>query len=479
MIHSRVIGLIAAALAALTFALADIRYDDAWSGAWQTVSNRGLIVTLIAVAVLIPLTKFFNGSVGDVMIYVEGADDRSEFHDTRKAILGEAVDRLAQLLALTVPDSEGDNAQTPDYDAVYVAAHSLGSVIAYDAINEILVFRDTFGKGAHREDHRPEAGPGTTAAFERLAGFLSFGSPLDKIHYFFRYKVKTTQAIRSQLLENLLRFRMKPSNRFYPESLKLSSPGRGHRTEPGGFVWWNAYNFFDPLGNALDFYKVDKEVRIKPNKVVGGNIATGAGDGSVGRFTIKGHTLYWKNKHFFDTALELLSQPVITRARLTQPDDNVRINISCTGFSANKGYEVYLEGRKEPLGIGHVLDDGRIEAALSLESIELPIKLWVVDVHTGRKTKQVELFGLRVDTHAVHRLIEGIESLIDENSAIPVGEVREHTPALKGYATAELHEALSDLNRSHPGSLVIDLSDDGRVSLKLPAQDIFALIADD
>jgi len=40
----------------------------------------------------------------------------------------------------------------------------------------------------------------TLPQLQKLRGLLTFGSPLDKIYYFFREHVKEDQAIRAQIL---------------------------------------------------------------------------------------------------------------------------------------------------------------------------------------------------------------------------------------------------------------------------------------
>jgi len=69
-------------------------------------------------------------------------------------------------------------------------------VIAYDTINELLA---QFNGGPGPADDRPSL-PLTLPQLQKLRGLLTFGSPLDKIYYFFREHVKEDQAIRAQIL---------------------------------------------------------------------------------------------------------------------------------------------------------------------------------------------------------------------------------------------------------------------------------------
>jgi hypothetical protein len=67
-----------------------------------------------------------------------------------------------------------DKDKRPAYDEIIVLGHSLGSVVAYHALNAVLV----------TDALRPPTQP--LRAAERTSLFLTFGSPLDKITYLFR-----------------------------------------------------------------------------------------------------------------------------------------------------------------------------------------------------------------------------------------------------------------------------------------------------
>ncbi len=189
------------------------------------------VVAMVLVAWILsrPLVKY----LGDVTLYVT-ADENSAFFRTRTDILKASTDRVRLLLT-----DQG-------YEGVYVAGHSLGSVIAYDTINHLI-------REATAEP--PEGGKLSVAQLERLQGLLTFGSPLDKVNYFFRIKVARDQAIRAQVLSLLHGFRKKSSSRTY-EDLTFTTPKFSGLK---ALRWLNVYSRLDFVSGKLDFYEVDQQ----------------------------------------------------------------------------------------------------------------------------------------------------------------------------------------------------------------------------
>lgn len=74
--------------------------------------------------------------------------------------------------------------------------------IAYDTINELLTqFNGVIGPAPNRPDLPLNLGDP-----QKLRGLVTFGSPLDKIYYFFREHVTEDQAMRAQILSMLHSF---------------------------------------------------------------------------------------------------------------------------------------------------------------------------------------------------------------------------------------------------------------------------------
>jgi hypothetical protein len=123
-----------------------------------------------------------------------------------------------------------------------VAGHSLGSVIGYDLINQLI----------------RESRAGLPHDLTRLRGMLTFGSPLDKIYYFFRDTVGEKQAVRAQIQSFLHGFRKKSSGRDY-------HPYRfDHYDMPilETMQWVNVYSAMDIVSDRLNFYAVDEQIHL-------------------------------------------------------------------------------------------------------------------------------------------------------------------------------------------------------------------------
>jgi hypothetical protein len=187
-----------------------------------------LTTALLAWLLMRPLVKF----LGDVTLYVS-ADENSNFFRTRADILKASTARLQMMLA-----DDG-------YAAVYLAGHSLGSVIAYDTVNHLI--RDVMAE--------PADGKLTRLQLERLRALLTFGSPLDKVNYFFRVMVDRHEAIRAQVTSLLHGFRKKSSKRSYGDL----SFGTAKFDGLEGFRWLNVYSRADFVSGRLSFYNVDRQ----------------------------------------------------------------------------------------------------------------------------------------------------------------------------------------------------------------------------
>lgn len=111
--------------------------------------------------------------VGDVAIYVS-ANKVNRFAQVRERVKAEITEVLK-----TVYGMDG-------YEGVIVLAHSLGSVIAYDAINSLIT-----------DEVLAPAGGTDIVARTRL--FLTFGSPLNKTAFLFDTKLRRTATTRALL----------------------------------------------------------------------------------------------------------------------------------------------------------------------------------------------------------------------------------------------------------------------------------------
>jgi acyl carrier protein len=177
------------------------------------------------------LRPILIGYIGDTAIYTT-INEKSRFFRLRQQILAESQALLESIL---------DN----DYDRVIIAGHSLGSVIAYDTLNRLNI--------------RANLPIGAKLPIEKLKGLITFGSPLDKIAFFFREHTKKDQWIRRKIIEHLHSFKAKPFNFDTAPNILTNSIGRKLDDIP----WVNYHNELDPISGHLDFYQIPDEDNIK------------------------------------------------------------------------------------------------------------------------------------------------------------------------------------------------------------------------
>ena len=190
--------------------------------------------------------------VGDVAVYVSGRRSATTLSG-RARILQQCSRALSDLLLERDPTTG-----RPVYDRVLIAAHSLGSVIAYDTMNVLLNIARTAVPG--------DAGSIQCGDLKRLRGLITFGSPLNKIFYFFREQGDPKLVLRRQTLDILKSFRVVPAIRtpaLEPAFLPSTDPRwiEAEQALEEGFCWINAYSLSDPISGRIVFYKVDQQVR--------------------------------------------------------------------------------------------------------------------------------------------------------------------------------------------------------------------------
>ena len=178
--------------------------------------------------------KIFVDFVGDVVVYTS-TNLKDKTFEIRKKILDGAFEQLKIIL------------ECGKYENIIVAGHSLGSVISYDAINKInneMLFNDKLRECSGK-----------------LKGFITFGSPLDKIAFFFREHTLDEEYIRRQLLANYHNFKNKDLN-LKSDTIRISTPYKAYLNH---VKWLNFWNINDPVSGKLDFYDVDENIDIPLN----------------------------------------------------------------------------------------------------------------------------------------------------------------------------------------------------------------------
>jgi hypothetical protein len=215
--------------------------------------------------------------VGDVAVYVNASELTKNFV-ARSEILDECTAILTGILKEKLRPA--DPVSPPAFDHVYVAGHSLGSVIAYDTINNLL-------------DHARTASPDPTqihaADLDRLRGMVTFGSPLNKIFYFFREQIDPRQTLRCQTLDLLHSFRVltnlkRPDCAWQFQPVTDEDWKRAEYYLDHNFRWINAYSIEDPVSGHLIFYDLQDELNQEQYDLYPPVIA---------------HLSYWKDPNFY------------------------------------------------------------------------------------------------------------------------------------------------------------------------------------
>jgi len=187
-------------------------------------------LVIIVVAYLIEVllfTRFVRGFLvefaGDVAAYVSPYKV-SKFEEIRRAI----QDR-GKRVARFVYSAESDTPGRALYDHVYVVGHSLGSVLAYDTLN------DAINRDIHEHGWSAGSPEGAFGVVQRTKLLLTFGSPLDKTAFVFRtQKTETEFSVREALASA-------------QQPLILSYDNRECR-------WINVWSRSDWVSGALGYY---------------------------------------------------------------------------------------------------------------------------------------------------------------------------------------------------------------------------------
>jgi hypothetical protein len=174
-----------------------------------------LLVTWAAVLLLSEVVRrFLVQYLGDVVVYVE-SHTVDRFADLRARIRECVTERARAVYGAT--GAEG-------YDRVVVVGHSLGSVVSYDMLNQLLC-EDAIDR---------QAGRPTREVARRTPLFLTFGSPLDKTTFVFAIQHRRTTQAREALVA----------------SAQPMLQGYEWRPER----WVNIYSPWDLISGSLEYF---------------------------------------------------------------------------------------------------------------------------------------------------------------------------------------------------------------------------------
>jgi hypothetical protein len=184
------------------------------------LSTKTILGLLAGGAILFAALRWFLvQSVGDVVAYIS-AHHASRFTEIRRGILAEAR-KVARNVYASRLAGHGDL----EYGHVIIVGHSLGSVIAYDMLNDSI----------NRDLLAGESGGETLDVVRRTKLLLTMGSPLDKTAFIFR-----TQKDDAPLREALA---------AAAQPMVVSYANRPER-------WINIWSRFDWVSGSLEYYDV-------------------------------------------------------------------------------------------------------------------------------------------------------------------------------------------------------------------------------
>lgn len=205
--------------------------------------------------------------IGDAVVYTT-TDRKMRHYDVRKEIIYDA----RQFIELLI--------KNPKYKSVFVAGHSLGSLIAYDVLTRI-----------HKRPIPDAEKDQWDGVYKKIEGLFTFGSPLDKINLFFRELKKEDEELRIQMTKNIYNFKKEKRGADLVEDLTVKNLGDD---EGNDVPWLNIYDGNDPVSGHLDLFKVDKQLNLKMKEDYG--IA---------------HIKYWEAEELYKHFLDFFNEKIV------------------------------------------------------------------------------------------------------------------------------------------------------------------------
>ena len=234
---------------------------------------------LVLGVLIYAIRLFLTTAIGGLAVYL-GSDTLSTNFAARSQILSECTAAVQKLLAVH-PDVPAADGQPDQYDRIILAAHSLGTVIAYDTLNDLRVM----DAAEFDEKHVARIPAPSAPELARVSALFTFGCPLNKVYYFFRARVGEKATILNQILYSLHNFRLHvpaPTGVLPPEP-------PGNKPFSFAFQWLNVWCKLDLISGPMLFYYADANVRVRQ----GFEPATA-------------HTGYWANPQLYEYFSRLL-----------------------------------------------------------------------------------------------------------------------------------------------------------------------------
>lgn len=205
--------------------------------------------------------KVFINYIGDVVAYTS-TDRKAYLFNVRQSIL-----RNSRLMLESILENR-------EYGSVIIASHSLGTVVGYDTLNRI---------------HKL---PKKEKYFDKIKGFITFGSPLDKIAFYFREHIAEDARIRLQMINNLHSFK-KVEMKYPGIDIDASDHQKvvdNTSNNLENVKWINFFDSNDPVSGNLDLFKVEKNHKLDMDKPFGVS-----------------HLEYWEHPAMYEEILDFFS----------------------------------------------------------------------------------------------------------------------------------------------------------------------------
>ena len=217
------------------------------------VSDFGeeLWIAIALVGVAFVVGRLLSSVLGDVAVYV--ADDTATYAGRlRSHILAGIQTQLRALL------------ENPAYDSVHVVGHSLGTVISYDALNNLRIEVEHVAAS----DDQAETDLIDREAYDRFGSLVTVACPLDHIAYFWRSDGNEANPIQHQLIERRRALRTfgstADSGRFSLNEEFATATRKGYYPiEPARFAWLNIRASPDPISTPLLNFRPDENAKVR------------------------------------------------------------------------------------------------------------------------------------------------------------------------------------------------------------------------
>jgi hypothetical protein len=258
--------------------LATLLAYGAWILQWLALAWHhvlALILLLIALVYTYGVNYLVVEYAGDVAIYVSSYKV-SRFEETRTAI-----EKIVFAVGRQIYEASRDANGVPFYDEVVLVGHSLGSVITYDLLNQLIVWDQKECAGNHR-------------VVDRTTRLITFGSPLDKTAFLFRTQISADHHYREALAG-------------LQQPLILT-----YDVRPKTFQWINLYSPADIVSGQLKYYDEPQPDEPQPDEPQAQspppaplNVVKNRFDPSAW-IPVYAHTQYWTGKLLAETLSEAL-----------------------------------------------------------------------------------------------------------------------------------------------------------------------------